>query len=164
MAELPQIFRWHISWRSRSAERRLHFVSVERRRNCQNVDLLRSAERRLNVFWTWVDTHLPVKRVMTRTDAVYSLLTKSTDSFNRPFRGRSPSSSLLNRKPWRRALPTFILSLSTERERPWSHRYSHHPSARSKSKDGQLPPIIQKRLSRSNSRMRSLRSRWASGL
>ncbi|KAF7118920.1 hypothetical protein CNMCM5793_008556 [Aspergillus hiratsukae] len=61
---------------------RFHYPA-EKRRNRENVELMRSAERNLDAFWRAVDSLMPVTRGMTRRNAVYKVLTRIPGNLQR---------------------------------------------------------------------------------
>ncbi|GFF99300.1 hypothetical protein IFM61392_00759 [Aspergillus lentulus] len=61
---------------------RFHYPA-EKRRNRENVELMRAAERNLDAFWRAVDSHLPVTRGMTQRNAVYKVLTRISGRLQR---------------------------------------------------------------------------------
>lgn len=61
---------------------RFHYP-VEKRRNRENVELLRLAEENLDDFWRAVDAYMPVTRGMTQENAVYVMLSRISKTIQR---------------------------------------------------------------------------------
>lgn len=56
---------------------------VEKRRNRENVELMRLAEKNLDDFWRAVDAYMPVTRGMTQENAVYVMLSRLSKTIQR---------------------------------------------------------------------------------
>ncbi|THC90947.1 hypothetical protein EYZ11_009597 [Aspergillus tanneri] len=66
-----------------AVEKRRFYYPVEKRRNRENVELMRSAEANLDAFWLAVDNHIPIKCGMTRRNATYRTLSRISGKLQR---------------------------------------------------------------------------------